>query len=351
LNLRDLLEVATTLGASDLHLITNAKPSVRIDGELRFIESEELSSEDIENICFDLLDEQRKKLLNCRKNLDFAFELENIGRFRANFYFQKSSLAVSIRLLPNIIPAISELGLPSYICELYNSKSGLILITGSTGSGKSTTLAAIIDDINQNSKKHIITIEDPIEFVHNHKNSIISQRSIGEDSEGFDDALKYALRQDPNVIMIGEMRDAQTINAALLAAQTGHLVLATLHTNSAVETISRIVSTFENENRQAVRTQLADCLLAVISQFLIVKKGGGRALACEVLVNNKAVANLIREDKSAQLYSQIQLSQGKNGMQTLSHSLSQFVKKNIISKDLALEFTTEKDELQRLLSL
>lgn len=344
--LEEILKAAASLGASDIHIIANSPPQIRAYGKLSKLPLKSLSSEEAHTICLSILTKEQKERFLEEMEIDFTFEAQNIGRFRVNLYFQKGSAAAALRSVPKEIPALNS-AYPPIFKELICYEKGLILVTGPTGSGKSTTLAAMINEINEKEHKHVITIEDPIEFYHEHKNSIISQREVGRDTTSFALALKYALREDPDVIMVGETRDAQTTKAAVTAAETGHLVLATTHTNSAVSTINRIIDIFPSEERALVRTQLSMSLLAVISQALVPTTDGKLVAAYEILINNPAIANLIREDKIHQIYSQLQLGQGKTGMQTMSKSLLELVRAKIISKDNALRFATNKEEMER----
>ncbi len=345
--LESILQSAATSKASDIHLIAGAKPKIRVAGKLTSFDAEALQPQAIESLCYPLINESQKRRFEETKELDFTFAIAGAGRFRANYYFQRGSIAAAFRTIPEQIPTLDDLNAPIIFGELTKKEKGLILVTGPTGSGKSTTLAAMIDEINRNEQKHIITIEDPIEFYHEHKNSIISQRGVGEDTDDFSTALKYALREDPDVIMVGEMRDIETIRAALTAAETGHLVFATLHTNSTTQTINRIINVFSAEEQSLIRTQLSMSLSAVISQILIPKTDGGRVAAHEILINNPAIANLIRDDKIHQIYPQLQLGQNKTGMQTLSQTLINLVRSKTITQEDALRFATNREDVER----
>lgn len=328
MTLASLLKTAVDNGASDLHLINNARPAIRIDGVITFIDNAVLESEALQHIYSEVLSEKEAGLLGKHKSVDFAFKLDKIGSFRANFYIQNGSICASIRILPSTIPTIETLNLPEHLKELCKKDSGLILITGSTGCGKSSTIAAMIESINQNQSKHIITIEDPVEFRFEHKKSIISQIEIPSDSDSFDLALKHSMRQDPDVLVIGEIRDAKTMKTALMAAETGHLVLATLHTNSAVQTLDRVIGFFSAEEVNNIKSQLSTVLQAILSQKLMPKKDGGRVVTTELLINNIAIANLIKDGKMSQIYSQMQLNQSNTQMHTFEQSIAKI--RNII---------------------
>jgi len=346
-----LLKQIVKYKASDLHIVAGTPPQLRIDGKLQALNLDPLEPDDTINLLYSVLTEKDKIELEENLELDFAFELPGIARFRANYYYQMGSLAAAFRIIPERPLTLDELNSPSIFKELVKKEKGLILVTGPTGSGKSTTLAAMINEINENYNKHILTMEDPVEFVHKHKKSLISQRSVGKDTKSFANAIKYALREDPDIILVGEMRDKETIGAAITAAETGHIVFGTLHTNSAVQTINRIIDVFPADEQPQIRTQLAMGLVAVISQALIPKIGGGRVAAQEIFINNPAIANLIRENKVNQLYSQMQLNQTKTGMQTQTQVLVELVKKGLITKDDALAYSTKADELQKALAL
>ena len=349
--LEQLLKSIQDYKASDLHLNVNAEPMLRIAGNLTPLKLPKLTKEDITELCYSVLTEKQKATLEDELELDFSFEIPKVARFRANYYFERENLAAAYRIIPEKPPTLDFLHAPEIFKKLIKREKGLILVTGPTGSGKSTTLAAMINEINENFAKHVITIEDPIEFVHEHKKSLISQREVGRDTKAFLNALRASLREDPNVILIGEMRDKETIGAAITAAETGHLVFATLHTNSAVQTINRIVNVFPADEQDQIRTQLSMAILAVISQSLLPKIGGERIAAHEIMINNPAISNLIRENKIQQIYSQMQLNQGATGMQTLNQVLSDYVRRNIISKETAMAFTTKPEELRKLIGV
>ena len=349
--LEQLLRSIKDYNASDLHLNVNAEPMLRIDGKLTPLNLPKLTKEDVIELCYSILTEKQKAEFEEELELDFSFEIPKVARFRANYYFERENLAAVFRIIPERPLTLDELKAPAIFKKIVRREKGLILVTGPTGSGKSTTLAAMINEVNESFAKHIITIEDPIEFVHVHKKSLISQREVGRDTKAFLNALRASLREDPDVILIGEMRDKETIGAAITAAETGHLVFGTLHTNSASQTINRIVNVFPADEQDQIRTQLSMAILAVISQSLLPKIGGGRIAAHEIMVNNPAIANLIRENKIQQIYSQLQLNQGVTGMQTMNQVLSEYVRRHLIDKETAMAYTTKPEELRKLIGV
>ncbi len=349
LDMTTLFKTVVAHKASDLHLVVDSEPQVRIDGRLAPLNLPKLTGEEIQEACYSLLTEKQKKEYEEKLELDFAFTVPNVGRFRANYYRTLEHVAAAFRIIPATIPSIDELGLPQIFKKLVHREKGLILITGPTGSGKSTTLAAMLNEINETERKHIITIEDPVEFIHKHKKSLFSHRELGHDTKSYANALKYALREDPDVILIGEMRDQETIQAALTAAETGHLVFGTLHTNSAPGTITRIIDAFPGNLQSQIRAQLASSLVAVIAQTLVPKKGGGRIAVHEILISNPAIANLIRENKLHQLYSQMQLNQQNTGMQTQTDVLKKLLMEGVIDKETALKYANRPDELMKFI--
>lgn len=350
ISLEQLLKTVVSYKASDLHLVSESEPQIRLDGRLVPLNVSKFDPIKIQNLCYSVLTDTQKKRFEETRELDFTFYIKGIGRFRANYYFERGSTAAAFRVIPEVVPTVDDLKLPDIIKELVKKERGLVLVTGPTGSGKSTTLASMIHEINLTEAKHIITVEDPIEFSHTHHKSLISQRSIGDDTASFQSALKYALREDPDVILIGEMRDLETIRAAITAAETGHLVFGTLHTNSAVQTVNRIINVFPANEQALIRTQLSLSLVAVLSQTLIPKIGGGRVAAVEILVTNPAVSNLIREDKIHQIGAQMQLGQNKSGMQTQSQVLIDLVNNKVIKKEDALKYANQPDEVDRATS-
>ena len=336
--------------ASDLHIKVNSSPQLRVDGKLVALQMENLTPEKTQQICYSILNEAQKQKFEEEHELDFSFSVKGLSRFRANLCWQRGSIAGAFRMIPFAIRCARELGLPPVVLELAMKPQGLILVTGPTGSGKSTTLASLVNEINEHRKGHIVTIEDPIEYIHQHKHSIITQREVGIDTKSFKDALRYILRQDPDVILIGEIRDSETLEAALTAAETGHLVLSTLHTNSAVQTITRIIDMFPPGQRSYARLQLSFVLEGIISQRLLARSDEpGRILGVEVLLPNAAIRNLIRDDKIHQIYSLMQSGQERSRMQTLNQSLLSLIQKGLISKEMGLSVSSESKELQRML--
>ena len=348
-NLRALLEEMIRRGASDLHLTVGERPKLRIDGSIvNSSVNYVLTAKDTLQLAYSILTEQQKKRFETEDELDFSFGIQNLSRFRGNVYRQRGCVAVAIRQIPFSIKTIEQLGLPPIVGKLAERPRGLVLVTGPTGSGKSTTLAAMIDKINREEKGHILTIEDPIEFVHRHQGCIVNQREVGADTKSFASALKYALRQDPDVVLIGEMRDLETIEAALTIAETGHLAFGTLHTNSAAETINRIIDVFPASQQAQVRAQLSFVLEGVITQTLLPRKGGGRVCACEVLVCTPAVRACIRDDKVHQIYSIMQAGK-KHGMQTLNDALYQLYMKGEVELEECLKRSSDPNELLRMI--
>ena len=346
-NVKKLLQSVVAHGASDLHLVTDAEPQIRLDGKLKPVNLPKLNGEDIEEMCYSLITGKQKQIFEENNELDFALLLPGIGRFRANFYRTLGEMAAAFRTIPIDVPSLDDLGAPEVYKKLIKREKGLILVTGPTGSGKSTTLAAMLDEINTHEQKHVVTVEDPVEFIHRNKKCVFSHRGVGEDTKSFAIALKYAMRQDPDVILIGEMRDKETIEAALTAAETGHLVFGTLHTSSAPGTINRIIDVFTGDEQPQIRAMLSSSLVAVVAQALLPKLGGGRLAASEILITNHAINNLIREDKVHQIYSQMQLGQGDTGMQTQTQALLKYIRDGQISRETALQYANKKDELAK----
>ena len=357
MELQEIMQLVLDRAASDLHLKAGQPPIIRVAGNLERTNLPVLSEEDVETLILSIINEQQEEILVNNYEIDFSFGVEGLGRFRANVYKDRGSYSAALRVVSSHAPTINELGLPLICDKLTDKPRGLILITGPTGSGKSTTLASMIDRINTSRAVHILTIEDPIEFIHPSKKAVVSQRELGSDTKSFANALKSALREDPDVILVGEMRDLDTIHLALTAAETGHLVLSTVHTSSAPQSIDRIIDAFPHDQQQQIRIMLSGSLLAVIGQTLLPRKedqvGGspvtkGRIMATEVLVNTSAVANLIREAKTEQLYANMQMGT-KQGMQTLEQSLVNLVKANVVSLEEALAKTTRPDDFNQLL--
>jgi twitching motility protein PilT len=346
-----LLERVAAENASDLHVTAGSQPLLRIRGELKPIEDfEKFTPEQTRDLLYRILSTEQQKRLEIDRQIDFSYSVPGVARFRVNVYFQRDTLAAAFRLVPGGIKSAEELGLPEVLLQLAREPRGLVLVTGPTGSGKSTTLATMIDSINSSRPLHIVTIEDPIEFLHQHKTSVVNQREVGADAKGFAEALRGALRQDPDVILVGEMRDLETIATALTAAETGHLVLATLHTQSAPSTIDRVIDVFAAAQQGQVRMQLAASLQGIVTQTLLpTADGQGRVPALEVLLPDDAVRNLIRQGKTEQIYSVMQTNTTR-GMQTMEQSLADLVLRRVISRDVAYQVTSRRDEFEALLA-
>ena len=351
ISLSELLRSLSDLQGSDLHVTTGTPPQVRVHGHLRPLEGyRNLTSADTKQLAYSVLTDAQKHRFEENLELDFSFGVKGLSRFHANLFNQRGAVGAVFRAIPYEIKAFEDLGLPSVVKELCNKPRGLILVTGPTGSGKSTTLAAMLDKINRERHEHILTIEDPIEFLHNHKGCIINQREVNSDTRGFAEALRTALRQDPDVVLIGEMRDLETIESALRIAETGHLTLATLHTNSAISTINRIIDVFPSDQQSQIRAQLSLVLEGILCQALLPKaEGSGRVMALEVMIPNSAIRNLIREDKVHQIYSMMQTGQDKYGMQTFNQTLATLYHRRQISLDCALQRSSNTDELKELI--
>ena len=350
MTLPDLLKATLELGGSDLHLSIGCPPQVRVDGELKRLEYGDLTPELTKALAYSVLTDAQKKKFEEQWELDLAFGLRGVGRFRCNVFNQKGAVGAVYRLIPERIRALEELGLPPVLSELADRPRGLVLVTGPTGSGKSTTLAAMIDRINLSRHAHILTIEDPIEYLHQHKTALVNQRELHADTQSFTMALRAALREDPDVVLVGEMRDLETMEAALKLAETGHLTMATLHTNSAAQTITRIMDAFPSHQQAQIRTQLSLVLEGIVCQALIPKASGqGRVAALEILTATPAIRNLIRDDKIHQIYGTMQAGQEKFGMQTMNQSLARLVQRKTITKDAALATSSNRDELLTLL--
>jgi len=348
----DLLKEVMQYKASDLHVSAGMPPIMRIDGSLLKTKYQALTPSSIEELLFPMLNNEQRRVLEQTWELDMSYGVSGVGRFRVNVYKNRGTYAAAFRTVVSTIPTFESLGLSDVVKSITGRPRGLILVTGPTGSGKSTTLAAMIDHINETRSEHILTIEDPIEFVHKSKKSVIHQRELGQDTRSFANALKSALREDPDIILVGEMRDIETIALAITAAETGHLVFGTLHTSSASQTIDRIIDVFPEGQQQQIRTQLGGCLEAVFAQTLLQKlqpdgTKKGRVMAQEILIKTNAIANMIREGKSAQIYSAIQTGMGI-GMQTLEYALSELYKQNLISAEDALAKSQRPDEFRRL---
>jgi twitching motility protein PilT len=350
LDINELLEEVLVRGASDLHLTVGAPPVMRINGVLQRLEEySRLTSSDTRDMIYGILTARQREQLESNLEYDLSYSVPGSARFRVNAYFQRNSLGAAFRIIPYRIKTVEELGLPPVLTEFAMLPRGFILVTGPTGQGKSTSLAAVINIINENRNLHIMTVEDPIEFLHVHKKCIVNQREVGSDTHSFSNALKYVLRQDPDVILVGEMRDLETISTALTAAETGHLVFATLHTQDAPQTIDRIIDVFPTYQQQQVRQQLASTVQAIVTQQLLpTKDGQTRIPAVEVMVATSAIRNLIREAKAHQIYSAMQAG-GQYKMQTMDHSIAALFKRGIISYDVAMARCNNRDEMIRLI--
>ena len=347
--LHQLLKAMVESGATDLHVTTGTPPMLRIDGDLVPLKAPKMGPVETKNLCYSILSDKQKQRFEENQELDLSFGVKGLARFRANIFVQRGATCGAFRLIPYEIPPLEQLGLPPVIRSLTKRPRGLVLVTGPTGSGKSTSLASMINVINHERRGHIMTVEDPIEYLHTHAGCIVNQREIGADTKTFKNALKYVLRQDPDIVLVGEMRDQETMEAALTLAETGHLTFGTLHTNSAVQTINRVIDMFPSHRHGQVRSQLSFSLEGVLTQALLPKIGGGRALAVEVMVPNDAIRALIRDGKNHQIYSQMQLGQGKNEMQTFNQSLADLVQRNVVTFDEAMARSSDPDELRLML--
>jgi twitching motility protein PilT len=353
LNMSTLPELLRTLveqGGSDLHLTTSTPPQIRVHGHLQRLDGAELTPSDTKQLAYSVLTDAQKKRFEETKELDFSFGIKGIARFRCNMFNQRGAVGAVYRVIPEKILGFQELGLPPVIATLAERPRGLVLVTGPTGSGKSTTLAAMLDKINKERHDHILTIEDPIEFVHQHQNCLVNQREVHSDTDSFSNALRAALREDPDIVLIGEMRDLETVESALRIAETGHLTFGTLHTNSASQTINRIIDIFPSGQQAQIRTQLSLVLEGIVCQALLPKIGGGRVASLEIMVPTPGIRNLIREDKIHQIYSAMQTGQEKMGMQTMNQSLATLYQRKQITLETALAASSNRDELQDLIN-
>jgi twitching motility protein PilT len=349
--LNQLLKDMVGQGGSDLHITTNSAPQVRVDGVLRQLNLPPLTPTETKQLTYSILTDQQKHRLEENLEIDLSFGLKGLARFRANIFHQRGAVAAVFRQIPFEIRGFRELGLPPVVERMCEKPRGLVLVTGPTGSGKSTTLAAMLDKVNRERHEHIVTVEDPVEYLHSHKNCIVNQREIHADTHSFANALRSALRQDPDVVLIGEMRDLETVESALRIAETGHLTFATLHTNSAAQSINRIIDVFPAHQQTQIRAQLSLVLEGILCQALLPRAGGkGRALAMEILVPNAAIRNLIREDKVHQIYGMMQAGQSKHGMQTFNQSLAALYFRRMITLETAMARSSFPDELQEIIA-
>lgn len=348
--LKNLLEILIEKKASDLHITTGTPPVIRVDGKLQRLATEPLSATETKRLCYSVLTDAQRHRFEEENELDFSFGIKGLSRFRGNIFVQRGAVAGAFRTIPYEILVFEKLGIPPIVSELLKKPKGLVLVTGPTGTGKSTTLASMIQRINEERYAHIITIEDPIEYLHSHKKCIVNQREVASDTKTFNEALRHILRQDPDIILIGEMRDLETIQAALTIAETGHLTFATLHTNSCVETINRIIDVFPPHQQSQIRAQLSFVLEGVLTQQLLPRINGGRCLAMEIMFPNAAIRNLIREDKVHQIYSQMQVGQAKFGMQTMNQALLSLYERGMVSLNEATERSPNSDEFRQMLS-
>jgi twitching motility protein PilT len=348
--LPELLHTMVQMEGSDLHITTNTPPQIRVHGHLVRLPQADLSPSDTKQLAYSVLTDAQKKRFEETMELDFSFGIKGLARFRVNMFNQRGSVGAVYRLIPEKIRSFHELSLPPVLATLAERPRGLVLVTGPTGSGKSTTLAAMIDKINKERHDHILTIEDPIEFVHQHQGCLVNQREVHSDTGSFSNALRAALREDPDIVLIGEMRDLETVESALRIAETGHLTFGTLHTNSASQTINRIVDIFPAHQQSQIRTQLSLVLEGIVCQALLPKIGGGRVVALEIMVPTAGIRNLIREDKVHQIYSAMQTGQEKMGMQTMNQSLATLYQKKLVTLETALMASSNRDELQDLIN-
>jgi twitching motility protein PilT len=350
MTLPDLLHKVVELEGSDLHLTTKTPPQIRVHGHLERLDGPDLAPADTKQLTYSVLTDAQKKRFEEKLELDFSFGIQGVGRFRCNMFYQRGAVGAVYRLIPEKIRSFQELSLPPVLGTLAEKPRGLILVTGPTGSGKSTTLAAMVDKINKERRDHILTIEDPIEFVHQHQGCLVNQREVHQDTQSFSNALRAALREDPDIVLIGEMRDLETVESALRIAETGHLTLGTLHTNSAAQTINRIIDIFPAHQQSQIRTQLSLVLEAIVCQALLPKIGGGRVVSLEIMIPTPAIRNLIREDKVHQIYSAMQTGQEKVGMQTANQSLASLYQKKLVTLESAMSASSNRDELQDMIN-
>jgi twitching motility protein PilT len=351
LQIQQLFKVMVDQGASDLHISVGSAPGMRISGEVIRVKVGQCTADDTKRLVYQILTEAQRSELEKNLELDFSFGVKGLARFRANCFYSKGAVAAVFRQIPSQVPDFDSLGLPHILLEMTDVSNGLMLVTGPTGSGKSTTLASIIDRLNSTLNGHIITLEDPVEFVHQHKNCLVNQREIGVDTLTFGNGIRSLLRQDPDIVLVGELRDLQTIEASLEIAETGHLVFGTLHTNSTIQTISRIINVFPADQQEQIRTLLSFVLQGVVAQQLLPKKGGGRVLAQEILRITPAIKNLIREDKLHQVYSQMQMNQEETKMITMNQSIKRSLDSGIIDVDTAMSYSNNPEEMAKMIGI
>jgi len=348
--LPELLNTLVASEGSDLHITTDTPPQIRVHGHLRRLDGPDMTPAATKQLTYSVLTDAQKKRFEESLELDFSFGIKGLARFRCNMFNQRGAVGAVYRLIPEKIRSFQELGLPAVLATLAERPRGLVLVTGPTGSGKSTTLAAMLDKINKERHDHILTIEDPIEFVHQHQGCLVNQREVHSDTQSFSMALRAALREDPDIVLIGEMRDLETVEAALKIAETGHLTFGTLHTNSAAQTINRIIDIFPANQQSQIRTQLSLVLEGIVCQALVPKVGGGRCAALEIMVPTPAIRNLIREDKIHQIYSSMQTGQEKYGMQTMNQSLATLVQRRQVALETAMTASSNREELQEMIN-
>ncbi len=348
--LPELLQMTVQMDGSDLHLTTDTPPQIRVHGHLTRLDGPALTPSETKQLAYSILTDAQKKRFEETLELDFSFGIKGLARFRCNMFNQRGAVAAVYRLIPERIKGFDELALPPVLATLAERPRGLVLVTGPTGSGKSTTLAAMIDKINVERSDHILTIEDPIEYIHQHKGCLVNQREVHQDTHGFANALRAALREDPDIVLIGELRDLETVESALRIAETGHLTFGTLHTNSAAQTINRVIDVFPAHQQSQIRTQLSLVIEGIVCQALLPKIGGGRIVALEIMVPTPAIRNLIREDKVHQIYSSMQTGQDKYGMQTMNQCLATLYMKRLITMETALNTSSNKEELQDMVT-
>lgn len=351
IQIQQLFKVMVDNGASDLHISVGSSPGMRISGEISRVKIPPLSADDTKRLVYQILTEAQRSELEKNMELDFSFGVKGLARFRANCFYSKGAVAACFRQIPSQIPDFDALGLPKVLLEMTDVSNGLLLVTGPTGSGKSTTLASIIDRLNTTETSHILTLEDPVEFMHGHKSSIVNQREVGVDTLSFGNGLRSLLRQDPDIVLVGELRDVETIEAALEIAETGHLVFGTLHTNSTIQTISRIINVFPADKQDPIRTLLSFVLQGVVAQQLLPKKSGGRVLVQEILRITPAIRNLIREDKLHQVYSQMQINQTETKMVTMNQNIKKAFDAGLITSETAMSFSNNPEEMVKMLGL